>query len=200
MTNRQTKTDRERGLDKLGWTKRKRVEHIEGSRPDWCTFTIYHAWDTPFWSGTLDIWELENKNGKVRPRSCHWLDIKSSLSVLLQPLFIISEGKDKAQESIFFCVLSLICRGSSTQVIAIIIIALKGAMRLFTIRSLCRKLSPSRTLKWPGHNRVQITCNTLSAYHMQPALYDLVRKDSSAIKSDRVEITFIWDFYTGWNH
>ena len=24
-----------------------------------------------------------------------------------------------------------------------------------------------RTLKWPGRNRVQITCNTLSAYHVQ---------------------------------
>ena len=29
--------------------------HIEGSRPEWCISAIYHAWDTPFWSGTLDI-------------------------------------------------------------------------------------------------------------------------------------------------
>ena len=29
--------------------------HIEGSRPEWCISTIYHAWDTPFWLGTLDI-------------------------------------------------------------------------------------------------------------------------------------------------
>ena len=57
--------------------------------------------------------------------------------------------------------------------------------------SLRRELSPARTLKWPGHNRVQITCNTSSAYHAQPAVCHLVRRDSSAIKFDRVEIAFI---------
>ena len=30
-------------------------QHIKGFRPEWCISTIYHAWDTPFWSGTLDI-------------------------------------------------------------------------------------------------------------------------------------------------
>ena len=39
--------------------------------------------------------------------------------------------------------------------------------RSFTISSLLRELSPTRTLKWPGRNRVQITCNTSSAYHVQ---------------------------------
>ena len=39
--------------------------------------------------------------------------------------------------------------------------------RFFTISSQCRDLSPTRTLKWPRRNRVQITCNTLSAYHVQ---------------------------------
>ena len=39
--------------------------------------------------------------------------------------------------------------------------------RFLTISSLRRKLSPTRTLKWPGRNRVQITCNTSSAYHVQ---------------------------------
>ena len=29
------------------------VLHFEGSRTEWCISTIYHAWDTPFWSGTL---------------------------------------------------------------------------------------------------------------------------------------------------
>ena len=38
--------------------------------------------------------------------------------------------------------------------------------RFFTI-SLRRERSPTRTLKWPGRNRVQITCNTLNAYHVQ---------------------------------
>ena len=39
--------------------------------------------------------------------------------------------------------------------------------RFFTISSLCRETSPMRTLKWTGHNHVQITCNTSSAYHVQ---------------------------------
>ena len=29
---------------------------------------------------------------------------------------------------------------------------------------------PTRTLKWPGHNRVQITCNISSAYHVHHEL------------------------------
>ena len=29
--------------------------HIKGFRPEWCISTIYHAWDTPFWSETLDM-------------------------------------------------------------------------------------------------------------------------------------------------
>ena len=38
---------------------------------------------------------------------------------------------------------------------------------IFTISSLRHEQSPTRTLKWPGRNRVQITCNTSSAYHVQ---------------------------------
>ena len=43
----------------------------------------------------------------------------------------------------------------------------------------------------PGCDHLQITCNTSSAYHVQPAICHSVRMDSSAIKFDRVEITFI---------
>ena len=39
--------------------------------------------------------------------------------------------------------------------------------RFFTISSLRCKPSPTRTLKWPGRNSVQITCNTSSAYHVK---------------------------------
>ena len=39
--------------------------------------------------------------------------------------------------------------------------------RFFTISSQRREMSPTRTLKWPGRNCVQITCNTWSAYHVQ---------------------------------
>ena len=28
---------------------------FEGFRPEWCISTTYHAWDTPFWSGTLNM-------------------------------------------------------------------------------------------------------------------------------------------------
>ena len=40
-------------------------------------------------------------------------------------------------------------------------------LRFLTISSLHREPSPTRTLKWPGRNHVQITCNSSSAYHMQ---------------------------------
>ena len=43
--------------------------------------------------------------------------------------------------------------------------------RFFTISSQHRELSPTRTLKWPRCNRVQITCNTSSAHHMQHVLH-----------------------------
>ena len=43
--------------------------------------------------------------------------------------------------------------------------------RFFTISSQCRKLSPTCTLKWPGRNRVQITCNTSNAYLVQVSCY-----------------------------
>ena len=39
--------------------------------------------------------------------------------------------------------------------------------RFFTISSLCHEPSPTRTHKWLGCNRVQIMCNTFSAYHVQ---------------------------------
>ena len=43
--------------------------------------------------------------------------------------------------------------------------------RFFTIFSQRRELSPTCTLKWPGRNRVQITCNTSNAYHVQVSCY-----------------------------
>ena len=39
--------------------------------------------------------------------------------------------------------------------------------RFFTISSLCCELSLTRAPKWPGRNHEQITCKTLSAYHVQ---------------------------------
>ena len=43
--------------------------------------------------------------------------------------------------------------------------------RFLTISSLRCELSPTRTLKWPGRNRVKITCNTSSAYHVHHVLW-----------------------------
>ena len=77
-------------------------------------------------------------------------------------------------------------------IIIIIIIAFKGAIRHFLQSPQRRKLSPTRTLKWPGRNRVQtrathralITCKCHVTCH-------LVRRDTSATELDRVEIAFI---------
>ena len=56
-------------------------------------------------------------------------------------------------------------------IVIIKIIAFKGAVRdfffFFKVSSLRLEPSPTRTLKWPGRNGVQITCNTSSAYHVQ---------------------------------
>ena len=40
------------------------ILHIEGSRPEWCISTIYHAWDAPFWSGTLNMLFVSAKYGE----------------------------------------------------------------------------------------------------------------------------------------
>ena len=45
--------------------------------------------------------------------------------------------------------------------------------RSFAI-SLRRKRSPSCTLKWPGRNRVQITCNTSDAHRVQHVVCHVV--------------------------
>ena len=68
-------------------------------------------------------------------------------------------------------------------------------LRFFTISSLHRELPPTHTLKWSKCNRVQITCNTSSAYHVQRVMCHLVQTDSSAIKFDIAEIAFI-QFYS----
>ena len=46
----------------------------------------------------------------------------------------------------------------------------RRSSRFFTVFSLHRELSPTRTLKWPGRNCVQIKCSTSSVYHIQPVM------------------------------
>ena len=60
--------------------------------------------------------------------------------------------------------------------------------RFFTISSQCCELSPTRMPKWPGRNRVQITCNTSSASVMLRATW---YEGTAQLLIDRVEIAFI---------
>ena len=43
-------------------------------------------------------------------------------------------------------------------------------LKFCTVPSLCREQSPTCTLKWPRCDRVQITCNRSSPYHVQHVL------------------------------
>ena len=63
-------------------------------------------------------------------------------------------------------------------IIIILMITLNGAIEdffFFTVSSLCRKLSPTGLLKWPGCNCVQITCNTSGAHHVQHVVCHVVQ-------------------------
>ena len=70
--------------------------------------------------------------------------------------------------------------------------------RFFTISSLRREPSPTRTLNWPERNRVQITCNKSSAYHVQHVLLRATWYKGTAqllnlteLKSHLLELYFI---------
>ena len=53
-------------------------------------------------------------------------------------------------------------------IVIVIIIAFKGTIRDFLQSPHCAvNRLPTCMLKWPRRNRAKITCNTLSAYHMQ---------------------------------
>ena len=71
-------------------------------------------------------------------------------------------------------------------------------LRLFTISSMRRVQSPTHTLKRPGSNRVQITCNTSSVYHMQHVVLRAMWSEGTAqllnltdFKSHLFELYFI---------
>ena len=71
-------------------------------------------------------------------------------------------------------------------------------LRFFAISSLRCASSPIRMLKWPGLNCVQITCNTLSAYHMQHVVLGATWYEGTAqlfslteLKSHLFELYFI---------
>ena len=49
---------------------------------------------------------------------------------------------------------------------------------------------PTRMLKWPGLNRVQIMCNTSGACHVQHVLCHVIQRDSSAIRLDTLNCIY----------
>ena len=79
-------------------------------------------------------------------------------------------------------------------IIIIMIIVLKGENRDFYHFLTAPRTVFNTYAQAARCNRVQITCNTSSAHHVQSAVCYLVRRDSSAIKFDRVELAFIYSF------
>ena len=82
-------------------------------------------------------------------------------------------------------------------IIMMMLIIIRRKSRFFTI-SLRREPSPKRTLKWPGRNRVQITCNTSRDYHVQHVVLRATWYDGTAqlislteLKSHLFELYFI---------
>ena len=55
--------------------------------------------------------------------------------------------------------------------------------RYIAISSLRHKPSPTRTLKWPRRNRLQIMCNTSSVYHVQHVLRATLYKGTAQLLS-----------------
>ena len=72
--------------------------------------------------------------------------------------------------------------------------------RFFTVSSQCRELSPTRTLKWPRRSRVQITCNTSSAYLVQHVLLRAAWYEGTAQLSSLTELKLhLFELYfVGW--
>ena len=46
--------------NKLLVTRKVTQQYFRGFWPEWYICTIYHAWDTPFWSGTLNLVHQES--------------------------------------------------------------------------------------------------------------------------------------------
>ena len=74
----------------------------------------------------------------------------------------------------------------------------RRSSRFVTISSQRREPSPTRTLKWPGRNRVQITRNTSSAYHVRHVVLRATWYEGTAqllslaeLKSHSFELYFI---------
>ena len=71
--------------------------------------------------------------------------------------------------------------------------------RFFTISSLRREPSPTRTLKWPGPNCVQITYDKLSADHVQHVVLRAMWYEGTAQLLSLTELKLhLFEIYFGW--
>ena len=71
--------------------------------------------------------------------------------------------------------------------------------RFFTVSSLCREPYQTRTLKWPGCYRVQITCNTSSICHMQHVVLRATWYEGTAQLLSLTELkSCIYFIFIGW--
>ena len=70
----------------------------------------------------------------------------------------------------------------------------------FTISSLRREPSPKCTLKWPGHNCMQITCNTPSTYHVHNVVLCAMRYEGTAqlLSLREFKLCLFQLYYIGW--
>ena len=75
-------------------------------------------------------------------------------------------------------------------------------LRFSTNSSLHREPSPTCTLQWPGSNRVQITCNTSSTYHVQHLMLRAMWYEGAAqlfslteLKLHLFEVFVFWGFF-----
>ena len=67
-----------------------------------------------------------------------------------------------------------------------VIIAFKGTIWVVFTISLRHEPSPTRTLKWPTRNRVQIMCNILSAYHVCLLVGCLTSQQHASVSQGRI--------------
>ena len=79
--------------------------HIEGFRSKWYISTVYHAWDTPVWPGTLELWNTNNS------KLTHvWLlpeNIGYTLWLLLLLFSVHASAMSKLQNEIYLCLSQL---------------------------------------------------------------------------------------------
>ena len=141
---------------------------------------------------------------------CLWREAMARVLQLAQLLLLLwgpSEGlvlcwSGPPQQFTCMSLLVALCSSTSIWVITIIIIAFKGAIRdpLQSPHSAANCLLHVRSsgpgaivCKLRATHQALITCKCHVTCH-------LVRRDSSAIKFDRVEIAFIWALFYWLNH